>query len=464
MPYSAPDQNPINMLVTSERHRTRKDVRDIHSTSPLSVSPRPRRSNSETCPPKIDLKACMSVLEACEDIIRKQNGEIVKSSLKKAKSAPVTPTCPKTVHFDENDLEHIKWFFEQEKPRAVSAEVSSEEEFSSDDSETSLSEDEEELELVISLPNFPRITTMHSSKRVFLEKVYLSPDRRALMGRIHVRNLAFQKSVSVRYSFDFWQTYSEISATYSEKAPDRKNSNFDVFVFSIEFIDNSRNPIDGRTMYFAVRYNVNLTDYWDNNNGSNYQVDFKRVQREPVKSKFRKSAYRVSKSQYKTKKEAPINEEFARSPPSVVSLCYTSSNAKKKFVMNRYNINDSLSAAMTTSRPKSLQPTRCDGDAETQRPGASRQLSSYSPPTISYVNNELNKAFFPVNRIEPSVESNNQWDFGKHGKMTTSTPIAIPSKPAIGSTSYFELVERYCFFQGTRTGSYANSPPIGASS
>jgi len=399
----------------------------------------------------------MSALEACENITRKQNGEIVKSSLKKAKSAPVTPTCPKTVHFDENDLEHIKWFFEQEKPRAVSAEASSEEEFSSDESETSLSEDEEEPELIISLPNFPRITTMHSSKRVFLEKVYLSPDRRALMGRIHVRNLAFQKSVSVRYSFDFWQTYSEISAKYSEKSPDRKNSNFDVFTFSIEFIDNSRNPIDGRTMYFAVRYNVNLTDYWDNNNGSNYQVDFKRVQRDPVnKSRSRKITYKVNKRQYKTKKETPINEEFARSPPSVVSLCYTSSDAKKKSIMNRYNINDSLSAAMTTVAPKSSQPT-----------GSSRELSSYNPPTVSYANNEPHKAF-PVSRIDgisSSVESNNQWDFGKYAKITTtSTPIAIPSKPAIGSTSYFELVERYCFFQGTHPGSYANSPPIGASS
>src|SRR5439155_11989744 len=132
-------------------------IKDIQSTSPLSASPRPRRSNSDVCPPKLDLKACVSILETCENIIRKQNGEVVKPSLKKAKSAPVTPTCSKTVHFDENDLEHIKWFFEQEKPKAVSAEASSEEEFSSDESETSLSEDEEEPELVISLPNFPRI-------------------------------------------------------------------------------------------------------------------------------------------------------------------------------------------------------------------------------------------------------------------------------------------------------------------
>ncbi|CAG8612730.1 8452_t:CDS:1 [Paraglomus brasilianum] len=452
MPYSAPGPNPINMLATSEKHRARREVKDI---PPFSGSPRSRRSNSESCPRKIDLNACVSVLETCENILRKQNGEVVKSSLKKAKSAPVTPTCPKAVHFDENDLEHVKWFFEQEKPTAVSAEASSEEEFSSDESETSLSEDEEEPELVISLPNFPRITTKHSSKRVSLEQVYLSPDRRALMGRIHVRNLAFQKSVSVRYSFDFWRTYSEISATYSENTQDRKKSNYDTFIFSIEFTDNSRNSIDGRTMYFAIRYNVNLTDYWDNNNGSNYQVDFKRVRREPVnKSRSRKA---MSKVRSKAKKDVPINEEFSRSPPSIVSSRYTSSVSatNKKSIKNRYNINDSLSAAMTTPTPKSSQPTR-----------PSRELSSYNPPTISDANNDSLKAFFSNSRIDgvsASVESNNQGDFGRNVKITTSsTPIAIPSKPAIGSTSYFELVERYCFFQGTHTG-YANSPPIASS-
>src|SRR6266542_1447338 len=84
--------------------------------------------------------------------------------------------------------------------------------------------------------------------------------------------------VEVRYTFDFWSTVSEVQASFAEGVPSKDNkNNFDAFIFSIELIDNSRNPIDGKTMYFAVHYSVDNRDYWDNNNGSNYQVNFKRV-------------------------------------------------------------------------------------------------------------------------------------------------------------------------------------------
>ncbi|CAJ0754561.1 24879_t:CDS:2 [Entrophospora sp. SA101] len=94
-----------------------------------------------------------------------------------------------------------------------------------------------------------------------------------------VQNIAFHKLVEVRYTFDFWQTVSEVKATYAEGVAEKDKDSFDVFIFSIELFDNSRNPIDGKTMYFAVHYNVSNRDYWDNNSGSNYRVNFKKVKK-----------------------------------------------------------------------------------------------------------------------------------------------------------------------------------------
>ncbi|CAG8793178.1 3160_t:CDS:2, partial [Gigaspora rosea] len=342
----------------------------------------------------------------------KKNGELVKSSLKKGKSEPTTPTFPKYVHFN-TDLEQIKLFKEAQKPQAVT----------------------------------------HRSKPVFVESIFLSSDKRKLLGRIQVQNIAFQKSVEIRYTFDFWQTVSEVSANYAEGVPDKDNkNNFDLFKFAIELIDNSRNQIDGKTMYFAVHYKVGDRDYWDNNNGSNYQVTFKRKSissssqsnksNKPKPPPSTSSKWSTPSNNHTRKFEA--DSPPVRSPPMLNSS--STSITIKKSMGGRYDIGLSLIAAQSVTT--SIGPNTINTNRTLQQ---------------SYYNNESFSSYFPGNCIdgmpitrEPTEKTS--WEknspsgigLGFESLNSASNPIAIPSaRPAIGSSSYCELVKQYCFYSGS---------------
>jgi hypothetical protein len=474
---------PVDM----QRQQAVKELKDILSTSPVSCSPR-RKSSPQVYTRRFHLKVDLpSVPEPPIETPRKKSGEFVKPSLKKgSKSEPATPTCPKFVHFD-TDLEQVRWFLEAEKPRAVSCEASDEE----SDEEFSESSDEED-ELIITLPNFPRITTLHSSKSVFVERIFLSDNKRQLRGRIQVQNIAFHKTVTVRYTFDFWQSVSEISASYIEVGQDRKNKNLDTFVFSIDLIDNSRNSINGQTMYFAVQYTVGDRVYWDNNNGSNYQVNFKRLTQQPPpqKSKRKPKSKTYSKWSYSGRKSVNDerkrvdSDELGRSPPSLAvspKSLHVSSQQKKQ--TNRYDINLSLSAAMTKTTPQPGDNSSSDDDDSSSSSNSSSRsvasslrqhpivptssqmhlnhhippYSSYFPTAITY-SNENFSSYFPSNCVDgmPGTMDSSCEELSRLAKASlevsrsSTTPIAIP-KPTM---SYFELVDRYCFYQGS------HSPPV----
>ncbi|XP_014729416.1 PREDICTED: protein phosphatase 1 regulatory subunit 3D isoform X2 [Sturnus vulgaris] len=73
-------------------------------------------------------------------------------------------------------------------------------------------------------------------QQVCLERVTSSD--LGLSGTIHVRNVAFEKQVSVRYTFNQWESIHELSTL----------------------------------LQFAARYRVNGQEYWDNNRGKNYTL------------------------------------------------------------------------------------------------------------------------------------------------------------------------------------------------
>ncbi|CAJ0897375.1 1067_t:CDS:2 [Entrophospora sp. SA101] len=260
MPYAGPAEDNNNITISSSYNASNIETTSRHKFSSsfqpefLTASSR-RKSAPEFLKPLLIPQKNFQHEDDQLIIIKKKNGDIVKPSLKKrSKSEPNTPILPKYVHFNA-DLEQIRLFREAQEPQAVKP------------------------ELTITLPNMPPITTLHSSKPVYVDSIFLSRNKNKLQGRIMVQNIAFHKLVEVRYTFDFWQTVSEVKATYAEGVAEKDKDSFDVFIFSIELFDNSRNPIDGKTMYFAVHYNVSNRDYWDNNSGSNYRVNFKKVKK-----------------------------------------------------------------------------------------------------------------------------------------------------------------------------------------
>ncbi|BFZ54837.1 hypothetical protein PYCC9005_001874 [Savitreella phatthalungensis] len=225
-------------------------------------------------------------------MIRKKSGELVRSSLKilgknrRPSSMPATPNGSKNVHFDRK-LEHVRHFLYTEKPAAVSATTSPTQEYVTDDEFPfegrrrnngtlgSGSSTPEEYELSIELPNFvPEAQqTDNNGAIIKVETVYLSTDKKSLIGRVAVRNLSFEKHVRVRYTMDYWRTTSESGAEFtSDVRKKQREDGFDRFLFNIKIDDFT--GVTDKTMFFCVRYVVGGQEYWDSNGGMNFRVEF----------------------------------------------------------------------------------------------------------------------------------------------------------------------------------------------
>ncbi|KAI4903205.1 hypothetical protein NFI96_025678 [Prochilodus magdalenae] len=88
---------------------------------------------------------------------------------------------------------------------------------------------------------------------------------RALTGTIKVRNLAFEKSVHVRVTFDSWRSYQDFECTYMNNVYSCQDT--DTFSFAIELpaYVPPQNKVE-----FCISYATGGQTYWDNNDGRNY--------------------------------------------------------------------------------------------------------------------------------------------------------------------------------------------------
>ncbi|KAJ6546856.1 putative phosphatase regulatory subunit-domain-containing protein [Mycena capillaripes] len=234
-------------------------------------------------------------------MVRKKSGQPVKSSLKSStprvrgslavvigtgssKSAPSTPTQgARSVHFD-TQLEHVKLFLAEQKPLAVSRDGSPTDDTSGTDGDFPDwifgREEQGRLEMLVDVPPPP------SEVDVKLQALALSDDGTSVTGTVAVRNLAFDKWVAVRFTFDDWQTTSEVTGRYSHSLP---GGAVDVFSFSIRLNDLLAR-IEGKVMMLAVRYTSAGREMWDNNGGGDYRATFRRVRGEPKAKKEQEEA------------------------------------------------------------------------------------------------------------------------------------------------------------------------------
>lgn len=241
--------------------------------------------------PTADSAVILTPSPSVDGNIRKKSGEPLRSSLKSrpptprpslavvtgqpsSKSEPATPNHvrSKSVSFAER-LDHVKLFFAEQKPIAVSRNGSPTEDTSGTESEAPVPvrepppDDEKKRLLVMEVVNFPQRWTMDVD--VMLEDITLSREA-TICGHVKVRNIAFEKSVAVRFTFDFWQTTSEVSAKYEQSLA---HGAFDRFSFVVRLHD-ILSKIEDKTLFMAVRYTVNGQELWDNNWGKNYKIKF----------------------------------------------------------------------------------------------------------------------------------------------------------------------------------------------
>ncbi|XP_058228897.1 protein phosphatase 1, regulatory subunit 3Db [Hemibagrus wyckioides] len=104
-------------------------------------------------------------------------------------------------------------------------------------------------------------------RRVCLEQVHCS--ELGITGTVQVLNLAFEKQVSVRYSFTDWKSSAECKACWVSTVH-RDDVQSDVFHFRLPVPPFILKP--GASLEFAICYRVLGSEYWDNNDGHNYKL------------------------------------------------------------------------------------------------------------------------------------------------------------------------------------------------
>lgn len=418
-------------------------------------------------------------------MVRKKSGELVRPALRppsrrRPSSMPGTPTFSKAVHFDSH-LEHVRHFLQVDRPLAVSAGSSPVDNYDSDaeypfnafDRSASVSPP---FEWEINTSNFPSDTPARKALPVRLERVWLTNDQKSLIGSVAVANLAFQKSVTCRFTLDYWKTTSEVVGEYMTTIGPAEGGSvsYDRFTFTIKLSDMAN--LESKTLYFCVRYNVSGQEHWDNNGGTNFQIDFRKKML-PLNGKkaangagsrlangLPKSTRRPSAAAPKPKSTPLRGDDFTDKPkvnfdqslhdyldepepagPRLKGVKSSSSipsdNLSRGLAppsgqafANRYDFGASLSAAIQTAKDSG----KSDG----------LYMKSFKKPSVVPI---LNKP----------KETNGQKDSAVNTKLppvVTQAP-ALPSLESpggsISSSSYEELVNKYCFF-----GSKQTSPPV----
>ncbi|KFY09973.1 hypothetical protein V491_07858 [Pseudogymnoascus sp. VKM F-3775] len=225
-------------------------------------------------------QAAASLLELSEVVLEDNLVEpAFRTSLRRRPaSTPSTLTFSKSVHFDPH-LERVRHFLQIERPLAVAA-GSPPVESDNGDTESSFSDENSNhsrppsYEWEIITANFPTETYERLQLPVRVEKVVLSPDYKELIGTVAVANLAFDKTVVVRFTLDFWKTTSVVFAEYANDARQKQYDGCDRFNFAIELADLAN--LNKRPMFFCIKCCVNGVEYWDNNNNYNFQVEFRK--------------------------------------------------------------------------------------------------------------------------------------------------------------------------------------------
>lgn len=90
---------------------------------------------------------------------------------------------------------------------------------------------------------------------------------RTLSGTVQVRNVAFEKCVSVRITFDSWCSYRDVAGVYLNNVygcPD-----IDTFSFSAD-VPEVLGP--SNLVEFCIQYQAGDQTFWDNNRGENYRL------------------------------------------------------------------------------------------------------------------------------------------------------------------------------------------------
>lgn len=409
-------------------------------------------------------------------MIRKKSGELVRPALRPASgkrrpsSMPGTPTYSKAVHFDQR-LEHVRHFLQVDRPLAVSAGSSPVESIFYDDSDFPFGSDENESRIQpfsweIRLTNFPTDTPERKSLPVRVERVYLSADDNTLVGAVAARNIAFHKLVVARFTLDYWKTTSEVVADYDDDIRRKIAADgYDRFLFNIKLEDQAN--LENKTLFFCVRYTVDGREFWDNNDSFNYQVDFSKnaktqtgkngMQAKPINPLQRS---RPSPTFSMRPRSMPVNPadnfssgfDFSSFPqPCTVAgdspirlrnakaagdnATSPRTNAAGQAFGNRYDFGASLSATIQASSNgvQTREDVKLSSEKFTSSSIRFERTDDQTALKVNGYQEEMEKKSTRPKTLQPPAQEQ------------TKPSALTAEKPSLQSSSYHELLDKYCF-------------------
>lgn len=101
---------------------------------------------------------------------------------------------------------------------------------------------------------------------VSLENVMIL-DNIKVQGTIKVKNIAYEKKVSLRVTFDEWRTSDSVPATFVPQ-DNVSTSRYDTFAFGFDIPPNQ----GGKEFQFCIHYETPEGSFWDNNKEINYRI------------------------------------------------------------------------------------------------------------------------------------------------------------------------------------------------
>lgn len=397
-------------------------------------------------------------------MVRKKSGELVRPALRtpsarrRPSSMPGTPVYSKAVHFD-SQLEHIRHFLQLDRPLAVSAETSPVDNYDAE-SEFPFGHDEQwrtpAWEWEIRLPNFPKDLSARATRPVRLERLFLSSDKNILIGTVAVANLAFNKQVAARFTFDNWRTVSEVGASYCHDVRRKQaHDGCDRFSFDIKLDDQAH--LEHKTMFICMRYSVNGQEHWDNNDTMNYQVDFlkspkpspARASNGPRPSLPRSRSFTGSHTARPRSMPHSFDDLPEANKKTLFSNPFTAGGGAPLFLApsddidtvvpptrrenphrqvfgSRYDFGASLSAAMQTKPPLDRTTLAARARSGKVLETDASKVAEKDPGTVV-----------------ASPVSDDIRDGARAGDLKPSSLVS--SKPQLESSVYKELVDKYCF-------------------
>ncbi|CAE6448601.1 unnamed protein product [Rhizoctonia solani] len=305
-----------------------------------------------------------------------------------------------------------------------------------------------------------------------------------LSGSVLVKNLSFNKRVSIRYTFDSWETTSEVSAAWSSpnaladlpegqaKPFGEEESELDIargimvpvptgydrFTFNIK-LDDVAPYLSARSLLIAVKFEaLGVGEWWDNCGGRNYRFEFDHVPRKEKEANKEESTPVASTTPKPTGRPrsntspAPLNSDATVADPASASLL----SAKLSVALQSES---APSPKQSPARPTlkldfaSDETIKSDDSIPTPR-ATQQQHKPLTPPDSASSSPREPPVQLPAVKPQAQVQVSlpSPEDSPSSGRRQSS-PLPSPSAieaPAHSTTnvkdqSYADFIAKYCF-------------------